>query len=113
MENEIPVQSINQLLLQHINEAALFTNASFVITAYNKAAARLFQFPLQDLSGLDISSLFSKTPVLSRHKVTVMRLARFLLIERAASPQALPAIGPLRCYADRRGVVLTGVPCYT
>ena len=70
MENEIPNQTINQLLLQHINEAALFTNASFVITAYNKAAARLFQFPLQDLSGLDISSLFSKTPVhIARHAI--------------------------------------------
>src|SRR5690349_6539728 len=70
MENEIPIQSINQMLLQHINEAALFTNASFVITACNKAAARLFQFRLQDLSGLDISSLFSKTAVhITRHAI--------------------------------------------
>jgi PAS domain S-box-containing protein len=70
MENEIPIQSINQLLLQHINEAALFTNASFVITACNKAAARLFQFRLQDVAGLDISSLFSKTAVhITRHAI--------------------------------------------
>jgi PAS domain S-box-containing protein len=61
MENEIPVKSTTQLLIQHISEAAVFTNTGFVITACNNAAASLFSFNQQDLSGLDISSLTINT----------------------------------------------------
>jgi PAS domain S-box-containing protein len=75
MENEIPVKTTNQLI-QHINEAAVFTDASFVITACNTAAAALFQFNEHDLPGLNIcsflspSSTTSSQALLSKNKKT-------------------------------------------
>lgn len=59
MENEIPSTTTNELLVQHISEAALFTDADFVITACNKAAADLFQYKQQEVLGFDITTLIS------------------------------------------------------
>src|SRR5690348_15610954 len=68
MENEIPVKSTNQLLIQHISEAAVFTNTSFVIMACNNAASALLNFRQQEVIGLDITSLtFSASTTLSLH----------------------------------------------
>jgi PAS domain S-box-containing protein len=67
MENEIPVKTTNQLLVQHISEAALFTDASFVITACNNAAANLFHCTQQDVIGLNISSFISSSPLTNVH----------------------------------------------
>ena len=57
MENEIPNRTTNQLLIQYIPDAAVFTDTSFIITACNKTAATLFNYPQPDLLGFDISFL--------------------------------------------------------
>jgi signal transduction histidine kinase len=57
MENGNPNQSTNQVLLQHISEAAVFTDPSFIITACNKAAIELFLYTQQELAGYNISKL--------------------------------------------------------
>lgn len=57
MENEIPTKSTIELLIQHINEAAVFTNTGFIIVACNIAATNMFGFRQQDTSGLNISTL--------------------------------------------------------
>jgi len=57
MENEIPDRTTNQLLIQHIPDAAVFTNTSFIITACNQPAAALFNYRQHDVLGLDISFL--------------------------------------------------------
>jgi signal transduction histidine kinase len=59
MENEIPDRTTNQLLIQHIPDAAVFTDTSFIITACNRTAAALFNFSQHEVLGLDISSLIS------------------------------------------------------
>jgi PAS domain S-box-containing protein len=61
MENGIPTKSTTQLLIQHISEAAVFTNTGFVITACNTAAATLFNYRQQEITGLDITSLTSSS----------------------------------------------------
>jgi PAS domain S-box-containing protein len=75
MENEIPVKTTNQLLVQHISEAALFTDAGFVITACNKAAANLFQSTQQDLSGLHFSSFISTATLTNVHPLSLTNKA--------------------------------------
>src|SRR5687768_12839956 len=57
MENEIPNRTTNQLLIQHIPDAAVFTDTSFIITACNRTAATLFNYRQQDVLGVNISSL--------------------------------------------------------
>lgn len=57
MENANPNQSNSQILIQHISEAAIFTDASFVITAFNKASTELFLYTQQELTGSKISIL--------------------------------------------------------
>ncbi|MFL5747237.1 MAG: histidine kinase [Niastella sp.] len=57
MENDFPNQSTNQLLIQHISEAALFTDPCFTITACNPAASVLFLYNQQDILGHSISFL--------------------------------------------------------
>lgn len=57
MENDFPNQSTNQLLIQHISEAAVFTDQRFAITACNLAASALFLYNQQDILGHSISFL--------------------------------------------------------
>ncbi len=57
MENEQPNQSISQLLIQHISEAAIYTDAHFTIIACNKAATTLFHYNARELTGSNISIL--------------------------------------------------------
>jgi PAS domain S-box-containing protein len=57
MENEIPNRTTNQLLLQYIPNAAVFTDTSFIITACNKTAATLFNYKQQEILGCHISFL--------------------------------------------------------
>ncbi|HEX6430950.1 MAG TPA: histidine kinase [Niastella sp.] len=57
MENELPNRTTNQLLIQHIPDAAVFTDTSFIITACNRTAAALFNYSQHDVVGLDISFL--------------------------------------------------------
>src|SRR5687767_3617678 len=61
MENAIPDRTTNQLLIQHIPDAAVSTNTSFIITACNSTAAALFNFSQHEVLGLDISFLISGT----------------------------------------------------
>jgi signal transduction histidine kinase len=61
MENEIPDRTTNQLLIQHIPDAAVFTDTSFLITACNRTAAALFNFSQHEVLGLDISFLIPGT----------------------------------------------------
>jgi PAS domain S-box-containing protein len=68
MENEILNQTTREQLVQHINEAALFTDTSFVITACNKIAANLFHFKQPDVLGLTLSSLVSTSSLTNVHK---------------------------------------------
>jgi PAS domain S-box-containing protein len=75
MENEIPVKTTNQLLVQHISEAALFTDAGFVITACNKAAAELFQYKQQEVLGFDITSLISTYSATNGQALTIKHTA--------------------------------------
>ncbi|WP_166437243.1 sensor histidine kinase [Niastella caeni] len=57
MENEIPNSTTNQLFIQYISEAAVYTDNSFIITSCNEAAAALFNHRLHDILGFDISFL--------------------------------------------------------
>jgi transcriptional regulator with PAS, ATPase and Fis domain len=57
METEIPNRTTNQLLIQFIPDAAVFTDTSFVITACNRTAATLSNFRQQKVLGLDLSLL--------------------------------------------------------
>src|SRR5688572_28108162 len=70
METEIPNRTTNQLLIQFIPDAAVFTDTSFVITACNRTAATLFNFRQQEALGLDLSFLIpasseTNTPIAS------------------------------------------------
>lgn len=76
MENEIPNQTTNELLVQLINEAALFTDTSFVITACNKKAANLFHLKQQDVLGLTLSSLVSTSSLTNVHISSIKNAAR-------------------------------------
>jgi len=75
MENEIPSKTTNQLLVQHISEAALFTDAGFVITACNKAAANLFQYNQQEVLGFDITSLISTYTATNGQPLSIKHIA--------------------------------------
>lgn len=57
MENDFPNQSTSQLLIQHISEAAKFTDPGFAITACHAAASALFIYNQQDIPGQSISFL--------------------------------------------------------
>jgi len=57
MENDFPSQTTNQLLIQHISEAAILTDPFFAITACNPAASALFLYNQQDIVGHLISFL--------------------------------------------------------
>ena len=57
MENEIPNKATNQRLIQFIPDAAIFTDSSFTITAWNKAAVVLFNYRQHEVLGFDISFL--------------------------------------------------------
>ena len=59
MENDFPTQSTNQLLIQYISEAAVFTDPRFAIIACNPAASALFLYNQQDVQGHSISLLAS------------------------------------------------------
>ncbi|OQP39839.1 hypothetical protein A4H97_16595 [Niastella yeongjuensis] len=57
MENDTPNPTTQQLLIQHISEAALFTGPDFVITACNPAALALFLYNQKDMLGQSLSFL--------------------------------------------------------
>lgn len=75
MENEILKETTNQLLLQFIPDAAVFTNASFIITACNKMAATLFNCRQHDVSGLDISFLTPASSAIITQQVSLKNKA--------------------------------------
>lgn len=75
MENEIPKETINQLLLQFIPDAAVFTNASFIITTCNKMAATLFNYRQHDVSGFNISFLIPASSAINTQQVSVKNKA--------------------------------------
>lgn len=63
MENGNPNQLTSQWLIQHISEAAVLTDTSFTITAYNKAATELFHYTQQEFTGTNISILTTATDI--------------------------------------------------
>src|SRR5581483_2814115 len=57
MENGISQRQNNQLLIQHISDAAILTDAAFTITAFNAAAENLFGYKEHEVAGKNIALL--------------------------------------------------------
>ncbi|HEY8893738.1 MAG TPA: PAS domain-containing sensor histidine kinase [Niastella sp.] len=113
MENEIPNKATNQQLIQFIPDAAVFTNSSFIITAWNKAATTLFNYAEYEVLGLDISFLLPafygmynqlpslKNPSFSHDKIVHQNKAKevmLLHVSRHAIAPGTPAGGYLFIY---------------
>jgi signal transduction histidine kinase len=81
MENDFPNQSTNQLLIQHISEAAVFTDPDFAITACNPAASALFLYNQQDVLGHSISFLVPTSSPTNSQPSIVNTLFREGIIE--------------------------------
>jgi len=56
-ESDITKEGSNQLLIQHLHDAAICTDAGFTITGWNKAAENLFGYHEHEVLGRDIALL--------------------------------------------------------
>jgi PAS domain S-box-containing protein len=72
MESDILNKTTNQLLIQHISEAAVFTNPRFAITACNTTASNLFLYNQQELLGLHLSFLVSTSSEANSHLPSII-----------------------------------------